>query len=541
MSQKDNYASHPTMEKNMAIRLLGLALILLGVFPLTGMTQEITRTAGNKPDMQGIWQAQTRAAFNLEDHVARVDMQAGQSVVAGGNIPYQDWAMARRQENFANRSELDPLSKCYLPGVPRIMAMPWPFQIFQTDEHVAITFEWTQVYRLIYTAGQEPLYPGFEHWMGDSRGHWEGDTLVVEIRDLNDRTWMDAAGNFHSAAAVITERYTLQDANTIQYQATIDDPEVFTEPWTISYPLKRQTEMTRLLEYQCQAEVEEANGVFEPEEEFWYPAPIPETNTPFDITARSELPLPTVPADIQRQADGSPDISGTFSADARGRGANYGLEARESIDLFPAALGVVVDPLDGVLPYQDWARQEMQERREPWRGYDDPTAHCFVASIPRSHYVPAPFFILQPPGYVVFLYERMSYRVIPLDERDFLPDTMRLWMGDAVGHWDDDTLIVESANYNGKAWLNEFGDVISHAQEVVETYTPVSNEQMIYRATVSDPITYSRPWTIELSFSQQAGELLEVACLEDNNDLGHLRDVRDEYRSSLNLENPNAN
>jgi hypothetical protein len=535
MDTKDNYALHPSMEKIMTIRLFSLALALLGCFPLAGMAQEIPRSANGTPDMQGIWQAQTQSAVNLEDHVARVDEHAGQSVVAGGSIPYQDWALARRQENFANRIELDPLNKCYLPGSPRIMAMPWPFQIFQTDEHVAITFEWTQVYRLIYTAGQEPLYPGFEHWMGDSRGRWEGDTLVVEIRDLNDRTWMDAAGNFHSAAAVITERYTLQNANTIQYQATIDDPEVFTEPWTISYPLARQSEMTRLLEYQCQAEVEEANGEYEREENLWYPAPVPEENIPFDAQASTSLPLPDVPADIERRSDGNPDISGYLVANPSG--ANYGLEKRENVAIFPPAGGVVVDPIDGVLPYQTWARQEMLQRREPWRGYDDPTAHCFVAGIPRSHYVPAPFYILQPPGYVVILYERMSYRVIPLDGREHLPDSIRLWMGDAVGHWEGDTLVVESSNYNGKAWLNELGDVTSHAQTVVETYTPVSDNQIIYRATVSDPIAYSRPWTIEMPLNQAQEELLEVACLEDNNDLPHLKDVRDEHRASLNQEN----
>ncbi len=113
----------------------------------------------------------------------------------------------------------------------RIMAMPWPFQIFQTDEHVAITFEWTQVYRLsIYAAGQEPYYPGFEHFMGDSRGHWEGDTFVVEIRDLNDRTWLDAAGNFFANSTVITERYTMEDADTILYQATFEDPPFTASP-----------------------------------------------------------------------------------------------------------------------------------------------------------------------------------------------------------------------------------------------------------------------------------------------------------------------
>jgi len=514
------------------LRFLALLSVLL---PLTLQAQNIPRTDAGIPDLQGIWQAQTRAAYNLEAHVARHDMPAGESVVVGGTIPYQDWALAKRQENFANRAELDPLNKCYLPGASRIMAMPWPFQIFQTEEHVAIAFEWTQVFRLIYTAGQEPFYPGFEHWMGDSRGHWEGDTLVVEIRDLNDRTWLDAAGNFHSIAAVITERYTLLDDNTISYEATIDDPEVFTQPWTISFPLVRQTDMTRLLEFQCQAEVEEANGVFERVDNLWFPAPIPSENIPFDADAGSPLPNPEQTAPLSRRDDGTPDISGYFMSDARG--ANYGLESRDPVVMFPPAQGVVVDPLDGVLPYQGWARTEMMERREAWRGYDDPTAHCFVAGIPRSHYVPSPFYILQPPGYVVILHERMSYRVIPLDGRAHLPDNIRLWMGDAIGHWEGDTLVVESSNYNGKAWLNELGDVISHAQTVVETYTPVSDSQIVYRATVSDPIAYTRPWTIEMPLNEQQEELLEVACLEDNNDLDHLRDVRDEYRANMNQEN----
>jgi hypothetical protein len=141
---------------------------------------------------------------------------------------------------------------------------------------------------------------------------------------------------------------------------------------------------------------------------------------------------------------------------------------------------------------------------------------------------------VQTPGYVVMLYERMSYRVIPLDGREHLPDHLRLWMGDHVGRWEDGTLIVESSNYNGKAWLNELGDVISHAQTVVETFTPVGENQVIYRATVTDPIVYTRPWTLEMPFNRSEDEMLEVACLEDNNDLEHLKDVRDEYRESLN-------
>ena len=262
-------------------------------------------------------------------------------------------------------------------------------------------------------------------------------------------------------------RNRLLDAVTIEYEATIEDPQVFSRPWTLRLLLKRQSHMNRILEYQCQAEKEEANGEFERDEHTWYPAPIPADNDPFDAGAGANLSLPTVPPDIPRRADGKPDITGYFLA---------------------------------------------------------------VAGVPRSHYVPAPFYALQPEGYIVALHERMSWRHIFLDGRGFLPDHMRLWQGHSVGRWDGDTLVVESRNFNGKSWLNEAGDVVSHAQ-TVETFTPVGPDQVMYRATVTDPIAYTRPWTIEMPFDRSGDELLEVACLEDNGDLQHLKDVRDAYRA----------
>jgi hypothetical protein len=135
-----------------------------------------------------------------------------------------------------------------------------------------MTFEWTQVYRLIYTNGSKPA-DGIEFWMGDSRGRWDGDTLVVEVTNHNDRTWFDMAGNFHSEALKVVERYTLLDRDTLQYEATIEDPKVFTRPWKISMPMYRHKDMVRLLEYQCQAEKEEASGDFEREPRTWYPKP----------------------------------------------------------------------------------------------------------------------------------------------------------------------------------------------------------------------------------------------------------------------------
>jgi hypothetical protein len=515
--------------------MLSRSLIVLTLVAGAASAQTLPRTADGRPDLQGIWQVRNRAAYDLEDHVARHALPAGRGVVEGGAIPYQPWALEQKRANFANRVTADPLARCYLPGVPRIMYLEFPFHIFQTRDHVAITFEWSQVYRLIYTNGEPPLYPGIESWMGHSRGRWEDDMLVVEVTDHNDKTWLDAAGNFHSAALKLTERYRMLDADTIDYEVTIEDPEVFTRPWTIRMPLYRQKDIDRILEYQCQAEAEEASGEFERDSRTWYPAPPPAGNAPFDAAASTELRALTTPADIPRLPDGTPDLSGYYQNDAGG--ANYGLESRTQEFLTPASRGVVVDPPDGRLPYQAWARAERIDRELPHRGYDDPTAHCFVAGIPRSHYVPVPFHILQPPGYVVVLFERMSWRQIPLDGRAHLPDHMRLWQGDSVGRWDGDTLVVESKNFNGKAWLNEVGDVVSHAQTVVETFTPVSADQVIYRATVTDPIAYTRPWTIEVPLNRRADELLEVACHEDNNDLQHLKDVRDEYRARQNREN----
>jgi hypothetical protein len=246
-----------------------LAAVFL-VMQTPAPVRTIPRTADGKPNLQGIWQVRNRAAYDLQDHSARHGMPAGKGVVEGSEIPYQVWAAAKKNENYAKRQTADPLAQCFMPGVPRIMYMEYPFNIFQTRDQVAITFEWSSVFRLIYTNGK-PGPKGIDFWMGDSRGHWEGDTLVVDVKNHNDKTWFDMAGNFHSDALQLVERYTMTDADTIQYEVTIEDSKVFTTPWKISMPLYRQKDMTRILEYQCQAEAEEASGAFERDSRTWYP------------------------------------------------------------------------------------------------------------------------------------------------------------------------------------------------------------------------------------------------------------------------------
>jgi hypothetical protein len=250
------------------------------------------------------------------------------------------------------------------------------------------------------------------------------------------------------------------------------------------------------------------------------------------IDAAAQAPAAAPAGPVRRLPNGKPDLNGFFQADAGG--ANWGLEVHKQDQFTPPGRGVIIDPPDKKLPYQPWAAAERLSRDTPQRGYDDPTAHCFVGGVPRSFYVPAPFHIFQTPEAVVFLHERMAWRLVSLDRKEHLPDTLRLWQGDSIGHWEGDTLVVETKNLNGKTWLNEVGDVISHAATVVERFIPVDADRITYQATVTDLTVYTRPWTIEMPLIRQPGEMLEAACLEDNQDLQHLKDVRDEFRRQNN-------
>jgi hypothetical protein len=218
------------------------------------------RTADGKPDLQGIWQALNTAAWDIQDHAARLGVPAGQGVVEGNEIPYQPWAAARKKDNFEKRLTDDPIARCYLPGVPRIMYMPHPFQIFQTPGMTTILYEYDHAVRTIYT--DRPHLPGhIDFWLGMSRGRWEGETLVVDVIDFNDKTWFDAAGNFHSDALHVVERYTRTGPDHIAYEVTIDDSKVFTRPWKMNMTLyRRQEQNIQLLDYECNALAEEAAG-----------------------------------------------------------------------------------------------------------------------------------------------------------------------------------------------------------------------------------------------------------------------------------------
>ena len=248
----------------MAMVPLAAAVVLsLAGKPAAGQTAgyKARRTADAKPDLNGVWQALGTAHWDLEGHAARPGpvvalgaagaVPAGLGVVEGGEIPYQPWAAARKKENFEKWLTSDPEIKCFLPGVPRATYMPFPFQIVQTPSHILMTYEFASASRIIWMDRPDFESP-VDTWMGHSRGRWEGETLVVDVSSFNDRTWFDRAGNFHSDALHVVERYTAINPNALRYEVTLEDPKVFTRPWKISMPLYRRLDANvQLLEFKC--------------------------------------------------------------------------------------------------------------------------------------------------------------------------------------------------------------------------------------------------------------------------------------------------
>jgi hypothetical protein len=256
------------------------SLLTPGAAPAQTQSTAVARIAG-KPDFSGIWEANNTANWDLQTHSSRPMVAqpgltansvvsgapvlalgalgwvpAGVGVVDGGEIPYQPWAAARKKENQENWLDRDPEIKCFQPGIPRAMYMPHPFQIIQSQSKLMMVFEFANAQRTIHLNKMEP-YPN-NAYMGYSVGRWEGDTLVTDVTDFTDATWLDRAGDFHSDALHVIERFTPAGRDVIRYEATIEDPQVFTRTWKISMPLYRRLEPNaQLMEFRCVEMVEE--------------------------------------------------------------------------------------------------------------------------------------------------------------------------------------------------------------------------------------------------------------------------------------------
>ncbi len=231
------------------------------------------RTEHDTPDLEGIWQSFTTANWNILSHSVQPGPyaelmgvwgagRAGLGIVKGDELPYQEWALAEKQRNYNNRTVVnvtndpsrfdtgDPELQCFRAGVPRANYMPYPLQIFQTPEQILIVYEYKSAHRTVYMDAERPALD--ESWMGTSNGHWEDNTLVIDVTGFNEHLWFDRAGNFSSATLHVVERWRRVSPYHISYEATIEDPTVFTRPWNMSFMLYRHVdENTRLNEFQC--------------------------------------------------------------------------------------------------------------------------------------------------------------------------------------------------------------------------------------------------------------------------------------------------
>src|SRR6202047_4352123 len=270
---------HPVLSRLRTTSTLA-AFLAFAVVPLAAQGYRAPRTTDGKPDLNGIWKALKEANYDLEAHRARSAMALrpgphgpvpaapvlalgavgavppSVGVVEGGEIPYKPEALATRKKNQEDWLSRDPEIKCYLPGVPRATYMPYPFQIVQSPTAMTFVYEYAGAVRNIYLKDPGPALA--DSWMGQSVAHWEGETLVVNVTDMNENTWFDRAGNFHSDKLHVVERYTRTSPDIITYEATIEDPSVFTRPWKISMALyRRQEKNAQLLDFKCVEFVEE--------------------------------------------------------------------------------------------------------------------------------------------------------------------------------------------------------------------------------------------------------------------------------------------
>jgi hypothetical protein len=257
------------MSRRLAVAATIAIAACSGIVSAQNRPYQAPRLPGTKqPDLNGLWQAINTAHWDIQDHSAQPApvlalgawgaIPAGRSVVEGNEIPYQAWALAKKKENYEKRMTVDPFDfavgdpelRCFLPGVPRATYLPFPFQIVQSTKVLLFSYEFADASRLINMENHRE--PPNDFWMGWSNGHWEGDTLVIEVTGFNGQTWFDRAGNFHSDALKVVERYTPSSPYHLQYEATIEDPKVFTRPWKISMPLYRRVEPgAQRLEFKC--------------------------------------------------------------------------------------------------------------------------------------------------------------------------------------------------------------------------------------------------------------------------------------------------
>lgn len=265
----------------LAVVAIGLALAISIIRTTGESSTRDARMSDGHPNVNGIWQVHNTANWDLLPHAVRPAVAqagvygnhpvlaapvlalgsvglvpAGPGVVEGDDIPYTAEAAARKKDNGEHWLDRDPEVRCYMPGIPRAMYMPYPFQITQSANKIQMVFAYANASRTIFLDEVPP--PPADKWMGHSVGHWEGNTLVVHVTNFNDRTWLSRAGDFHSDALDVVERLTPITPDALRYEVTLTDPNVYVRPWKMSMVLYRQLEENAtLMDFRCLEFVEE--------------------------------------------------------------------------------------------------------------------------------------------------------------------------------------------------------------------------------------------------------------------------------------------
>jgi len=247
----------------LALAAVAIALAVSSIRTTGQSSTRDARMADGHPNLNGIWQAMNTANWDLLAHNVRPAVAqagvyenhpvlgapvlalgsvglvpAGPGVVDGNEIPYKPDAAATKRDNGEHWLDRDPEVRCYMPGIPRAMYMPYPFQITQSANKIQMVFAYANASRTIFL-GDAPEPPA-DKWMGHSVGHWEGNSLVVHVTDFNDRTWLSRAGDFHSGELDVVERLTPITPDALRYEVTLTDPNVYSRPWKMSMVLYRQ-------------------------------------------------------------------------------------------------------------------------------------------------------------------------------------------------------------------------------------------------------------------------------------------------------------
>jgi hypothetical protein len=266
-----------------SLRAPALVLVLWWAAPGFAAAQgwSPSRLPDGQPDIQGTWEGSAdsaNAGHSLEEGCCDPEHNKMQQRAASniglrkqviidppnGRIPFQPWAIEKRREHLINLEaptelqHIEPEDRCSLQGVPR-SNLRGPIQILQSPGQVVMLFEWVHAYRVIPVDGRPHAPKSAATWQGDSRGRWEGNTLVVEATNFrfdpvgyNKQPWVDSHGTFYTDTLRVVERWKFVDANTVDYEATIEDPKVFTQPWRIAYQIQRLREKDfELIEEAC--------------------------------------------------------------------------------------------------------------------------------------------------------------------------------------------------------------------------------------------------------------------------------------------------